>query len=49
MKCFVGNDEVALTTKEFDVLYLIMKNDKRNQSKHSLINLANGCQFETEP
>ena len=24
-KCFVGNDEVALTTKEFDVLYLIMK------------------------
>nr|WIF88338.1 response regulator transcription factor [Acholeplasma laidlawii] len=37
-KCFVGNDEVALTTKEFDVLYLIMKNDGKVVTKETLFN-----------
>lgn len=37
-KCFVGNDEIALTTKEFDVLYLIMKNDGKVVTKETLFN-----------
>lgn len=37
-KCFVGNDEIALTTKEFDVLYLILKNDGKVVTKETLFN-----------
>lgn len=37
-KCFVDHKEIALTTKEFDILYLIMKNDSKVVTKETLFN-----------
>lgn len=37
-KCFISNEEVQLTTKEFDILYLLMKHDGKVVTKEMLFN-----------
>ncbi|WP_035357605.1 response regulator transcription factor [Acholeplasma granularum] len=37
-KCFINEKEVSLTTKEFEILYLLMKNDEKVVTKETLFN-----------
>lgn len=37
-KCFVDHKEVNLTTKEFDILFLLLKNDGKVVTKETLFN-----------
>lgn len=37
-KCYIGKEEVLLTTKEFEILYLLMKSDGKVVTKETLFN-----------
>ncbi len=37
-KCYINEQEINLTTKEFEILYLLLKNDGKVVTKESLFN-----------